>query len=124
MYGEQSSLTNLEIHLILLLSIYSFHHFVIQISANAFKHLPQPLRSANYFIVMGGGGPQIQFLVESLYFCYLGAHAKSQNPTKPFLGEKQKAQRERRKRKFPLTPMGVLTHRLQTHDVSLVTPST
>ena len=27
-----------------------------------------------------GGPPEIKFLLESSYFCYLGAHAKIENP--------------------------------------------
>ena len=57
-----------------------------------------------YVIVRGVGGvPELFWGLESSYFCYLGAQAKFQNPTTIPSGK----MRERRKR-FPLTLMGVL----------------
>jgi hypothetical protein len=46
---------------------------------NFSKYPPFPPKNR---IVRGVGGvPEIFFWLESYYFCYLGAHAKFQNPT-------------------------------------------
>jgi hypothetical protein len=52
-------------------------------------------------IVRGVGGvPELFFLLESYYFCYLGAHAKFQNPTTTPSGQisNEPEERERRRR--------------------------
>ncbi len=38
-----------------------------------------------------GGGPEISFLLEYSYFCYLGAHAKFHNPSYLLCGRKAMA---------------------------------
>ena len=61
-----------------------------------------------------GGVPQIKFLLESSYFCYLETHAKILNTTLGPYGVLATAVRTRkeenkiRREKFLLTPMGVL----------------
>ena len=43
-----------------------------------------------------GGVPEIQFSLESSSFCYLGAHAKIQNPSCLLSGRKVRESEERR----------------------------
>ena len=64
-----------------------------------------PLRPPKYSIVRGVGGvPDFFEGLESSYFCYLGAHAKFQNPMTTSSGrisnepEERKKERERRKK--------------------------
>ena len=45
------------------------------------------------------GVPEIQFSLESSSFCYLGAHAKIQNPSYLLSGRKVRESEERRERK-------------------------
>ena len=45
-----------------------------------------------------GGVPEICFSLESSYFCYLGAHAKIQNPSCLLSGRKAKTSEEERKK--------------------------
>jgi hypothetical protein len=46
-----------------------------------------------------GGVPEICFWLESEYFCYLGAHAKFQNPTTILSGRISNEPGEKRERK-------------------------
>ena len=69
-----------------------------------------PFSGQNRVILGGRGGPRIFFLLESSYFCYLGAHAKFQIPTIcPYWGLATAATTRKGKIcKIPLAPMGVL----------------
>ena len=55
-----------------------------------------------------GGVPEIRFLLESSSFCYLGAHAKIQNPSCLLSGRKVR-ESEREKREEKITASTIVT---------------
>ena len=77
-----------------------------------------------------GGGRGQKCFYPNFYYFFLGAHAKFGNPTTTLSGrtvmavERRGEKREKKREKFPLTPMGVLAPVSAQRDTPLSPPST